>query len=112
MILPQPKEPAPGSVGRPSIWTHAPAGVSVTAPRILHALSACQPGERLMHGWREVGRIGRTGIPLPTFHYRLDDECSSALIGQHGEVFRKRFTWAGMVQGLQPVRLIPPKREP
>jgi hypothetical protein len=65
-----------------------------------------------MHGWREVGRIGRAGIPLPTAHYHLDDECYPARLGDHGDVFREWFTWAGIVQWLRQVRLMPHSTSP
>ena len=65
-----------------------------------------------MHGWREMGRIGMAGIPLPTAHYHLDDECYPVRLGDHGDVFREWFTWAGIVQWLQPVRLMPPSTSP
>lgn len=108
MILLRPKELTPGSVGRPLIWAHAPADASATAPTILHALSACQPGDRLMHDGCEIGRIGKAGIPLPTFHYHLDDECYPVRLGDRGDVFREWFTWAGIVRWLRHVRLMPP----
>src|SRR4051812_16387859 len=60
-----------------------------------------------MHDGREVGRIGRAGIPLPTFHYHLDDECYPPRLGERRDVFREWFTWASIVQWLQPMRLMP-----
>jgi hypothetical protein len=90
------------------IWEHPPTGASTGAPETIKALAALLPGERLMHGGREMGRIGMAGIPLPTSHYHLDDECYPAQIGEHGDVFWQWRSWAAMVQALQSVRLIPP----
>ena len=55
-----------------------------------------------------MGRIGMAGIPLPTSHYHLDDECYPARLGEHGDVFWHWYTWAAIVQLLPKLRILPP----
>jgi hypothetical protein len=96
------------AVGSPLIWEHPPTGARPGAPETIQALAALLPGERLMHGGRQMGRIGMAGIPLPTSHYHLDDEFYPIRIGEHGDVFWHWYTWAAMLQWLPKLRLLPP----
>jgi hypothetical protein len=85
------------AVGHPLIWEHPPAGVGIDAPMILQALGACQPGDWLMHEGCKIGRIGKAGIPLPTFHYHLDDDEYPACLSEHGEIYREWQIWTVML---------------
>jgi hypothetical protein len=96
------------AVGSPLIWKHPPTSAKPGAPEIIQVVANLLPGELLVHGEREMGRIGMAGIPLPACHYHLDDESYPPRLGEHGDVFWQWRTWAVMLQSLHEFRVLPP----
>ena len=83
--------------GRPLLWERPPTGASDKASDAVKALDSLNPGDRFVNNGIEIGRIGVAGLPLPDFHYHLDDDEYPARLSEHGEIYREWQIWAVML---------------